>query len=99
VSRSAHAARSRAAPAGEHRVDDGGRIAEGWRVLGGSACRSLRGTKDEAGRRSPRLIARHIVRARQRTRDAGPRFGLLAPGRTERFGVVLHVFCLIFKEG
>jgi RNA polymerase sigma factor (sigma-70 family) len=45
-------------------------------------------------------IAKRIVRAKQRIRDAGARFELPAqPQRTERLGVVLHVLYLIFNEG
>ena len=45
-------------------------------------------------------IARRIVRAKQRIRDAGARFELPAqPQRTERLGVVLHALYLIFNEG
>jgi RNA polymerase sigma factor (sigma-70 family) len=45
-------------------------------------------------------IAKRIVRAKQRIRDAGARFELPAqPERTERLGVVLHVLYLIFNEG
>jgi RNA polymerase sigma factor (sigma-70 family) len=45
-------------------------------------------------------IARRIVRAKQRIRDAGARFELPAQTqRTERLGVVLHVLYLIFNEG
>src|SRR5207244_8612291 len=42
-------------------------------------------------------IAKRIVRAKQRIRDAGARFELPAqPQRTERLGVVLQVLYLIF---
>jgi RNA polymerase sigma factor (sigma-70 family) len=45
-------------------------------------------------------IAKRVVRAKQRIRDAGARFELPAqPQRTERLGVVLHVLYLIFNEG
>ena len=45
-------------------------------------------------------IAKRIVRAKQRIRDAGARFELPAqPQRTERLGVVLQVLYLIFNEG
>jgi predicted RNA polymerase sigma factor len=45
-------------------------------------------------------IAKRIVRAKQRIRDAGARFELPArPQRTARLGVVLHVLYLIFNEG
>jgi predicted RNA polymerase sigma factor len=45
-------------------------------------------------------IAKRIVRAKQRIRDAGARFELPAERqRTERLGVVLHVLYLIFNEG
>jgi len=45
-------------------------------------------------------IAKRIVRAKQRIRDAGARFEWPAePLRTERLGVVLHVLYLIFNEG
>jgi RNA polymerase sigma factor (sigma-70 family) len=45
-------------------------------------------------------IAKRIVRAKQRIRDAGARFELPAqPQRTERLAVVLHVLYLIFNEG
>ena len=45
-------------------------------------------------------IAKRIVRAKQRIRDAGARFELPGqPQRTERLGVVLHVLYLIFNEG
>jgi RNA polymerase sigma factor (sigma-70 family) len=45
-------------------------------------------------------IAKRIVRAKQRIRDAGARFELPhQPQRTERLGVVLHVLYLIFNEG
>jgi RNA polymerase sigma factor (sigma-70 family) len=45
-------------------------------------------------------IAKRVVRAKQRIRDAGARFGLPArPQRTERLAVVLHVLYLIFNEG
>ena len=45
-------------------------------------------------------IAKRIVRAKQRIRDAGARFELPAqPQRTKRLGVVLHVLYLIFNEG
>jgi predicted RNA polymerase sigma factor len=45
-------------------------------------------------------IARRIVRAKQRIREAGARFELPAqPQRTERLGVVLHALYLIFNEG
>jgi predicted RNA polymerase sigma factor len=45
-------------------------------------------------------IAKRIVRAKQRIRNAGARFELPArPQRTERLGVVLHVLYLIFNEG
>jgi predicted RNA polymerase sigma factor len=45
-------------------------------------------------------IAKRIVRAKQRIRDAGARFEMPAqPQRTERLGVVLQVLYLIFNEG
>src|SRR5262249_19271562 len=45
-------------------------------------------------------VAKRIVRAKQRIRDAGARFELPAqPQRTERLGVVLQVLYLIFNEG
>jgi RNA polymerase sigma factor (sigma-70 family) len=45
-------------------------------------------------------IAKRIVRAKRRIREAGARFELPAqPQRTERLGVVLHVLYLIFNEG
>jgi predicted RNA polymerase sigma factor len=45
-------------------------------------------------------IAKRIVRAKQRIRDAGARFELPArPHRTERLGVVLQVLYLVFNEG
>jgi RNA polymerase sigma factor (sigma-70 family) len=45
-------------------------------------------------------IAKRIVRAKQRIRDAGATFELPArPQRTERIAVVLHVLYLIFNEG
>jgi predicted RNA polymerase sigma factor len=45
-------------------------------------------------------MAKRIVRAKQRIRDAGARFELPAePERTERLGVVLHVLYLVFNEG
>jgi len=45
-------------------------------------------------------IAKRIVRAKRRIRDAGARFELPGqPQRTERLGVVLHVLYLIFNEG
>jgi RNA polymerase sigma factor (sigma-70 family) len=45
-------------------------------------------------------IARRIVRAKQRIRDAGARFELPeGPQRTERLSVVLHTLYLIFNEG
>jgi RNA polymerase sigma factor (sigma-70 family) len=45
-------------------------------------------------------IARRIVRAKQRIRDAGARFELPAqPERSDRLGVVLHVLYLVFNEG
>ena len=45
-------------------------------------------------------IAKRIVRAKQRVRDAGARFELPPqPQRTERLGVVLQVLYLIFNEG
>ncbi len=45
-------------------------------------------------------IAKRIVRAKQRIRDAGARFELPAqPQRTGRLGVVLHVLYLVFNEG
>ena len=46
------------------------------------------------------VIAKRIVRAKQRIRDTGAQFELPAqPERTERLGVVLHVLYLIFNEG
>lgn len=45
-------------------------------------------------------IAKRVVRAKQRIRDAGARFELPAqPERTERLGVVLHVLYPVFNEG
>jgi RNA polymerase sigma factor (sigma-70 family) len=45
-------------------------------------------------------IAKRIVRAKQRIRDAGARFELPPePQRTERLAVVLQVLYLIFNEG
>jgi RNA polymerase sigma factor (sigma-70 family) len=45
-------------------------------------------------------IAKRIVRAKQRIRDAGAGFDLPAqPQAAERLGVVLHVLYLIFNEG
>jgi predicted RNA polymerase sigma factor len=45
-------------------------------------------------------IAKRIVRAKHRIRNAGARFELPAqPQRTERLGVVLQVLYLIFNEG
>jgi RNA polymerase sigma factor (sigma-70 family) len=45
-------------------------------------------------------IAKRIVRAKQRIRDAGARFERPAPPEaTERLGVVLQVLYLIFNEG
>jgi RNA polymerase sigma factor (sigma-70 family) len=45
-------------------------------------------------------VAKRIVRAKQRIRDAGARFELPdQPQRTERLDVVLHVLYLIFNEG
>jgi len=44
-------------------------------------------------------IAKRIVRAKQRIRDAGARFELPAQPRTPRLGVVLQVLYLIFNEG
>ncbi|HSR86193.1 MAG TPA: DUF6596 domain-containing protein [Streptosporangiaceae bacterium] len=45
-------------------------------------------------------IAKRIVRAKQRIRQARTRFELPGPPqRTERLGVVLHVLYLIFNEG
>jgi RNA polymerase sigma factor (sigma-70 family) len=45
-------------------------------------------------------IAKRIVRAKQRIRDAGARFELPAQAqRAERLGVVLQVLYLIFNEG
>jgi predicted RNA polymerase sigma factor len=45
-------------------------------------------------------IAKRIVRAKQRIRDAGARFELPSPlQRGERLSVVLHVLYLIFNEG
>jgi RNA polymerase sigma factor (sigma-70 family) len=45
-------------------------------------------------------IAKRIVRAKQRIRDAGARFELpTPPQRGERLSVVLHVLYLIFNEG
>jgi RNA polymerase sigma factor (sigma-70 family) len=45
-------------------------------------------------------IAKRIVRAKQRIRDAGARFELPAPHeRSERINVVLQVLYLVFNEG
>ncbi len=45
-------------------------------------------------------MAKRIVRAKQRIKDAGARFELPAePQRTERLGVVMHVLYLVFSEG